>query len=144
VKLRLNGVETEVEVEPTETLQSALRWRLGLSSVRSTCGIGVCGACTVLLDGRAISSCLLLAPMAEGRAVETAEGLLEDDPVVQAFAEEHAFQCSYCTPPLVMATKALLTAHPHPTDQQIEQHLSGNLCRCGSYRAILAAVRRAG
>jgi aerobic-type carbon monoxide dehydrogenase small subunit (CoxS/CutS family) len=144
VKLRLNGVETEVEVEPTETLQSALRWRLGLSSVRSTCGIGVCGACTVLLDGRAISSCLLLAPMAEGRAVETAEGLLEDDPVVQAFAEEHAFQCSYCTPAFVMATKALLATHPHPTEQQIEQHLSGNLCRCGSYRAILAAVRRAG
>jgi carbon-monoxide dehydrogenase small subunit len=143
IELRLNGAPTELEVEPTETLQSALRWRLGLSSVRSTCGIGVCGACTVLLDGRAVSSCLVLAPMAEGRDVDTAEGLPEDDPVVQAFAEEHAFQCSYCTPAFVMATKGLLAAHPDPTDAQVEQHLSGNLCRCGSYRAIRAAVRRA-
>ena len=140
---RLNGRDTEAEVDPTETLQSALRWRLGLSSVRSTCGIGVCGACTVLLDGRAVSSCLLLAPMAEGKSIDTAEGLAEDDPVVQAFAEEHAFQCSYCTPAFVMATKGLLAEHPHPTDEQVEQHLAGNLCRCGSYRAIRAAVRRA-
>ena len=144
LRLRLNGAETERDVDSTETLQSALRWRLGLSSVRSTCGIGVCGACTVLLDGRAVSSCLVLAPMAEGRSVDTAEGLPEDDPVVAAFAEEHAFQCSYCTPAFVMSTQALLAAYPHPTDAEIEQHLSGNLCRCGSYRAILAAVRRAG
>jgi carbon-monoxide dehydrogenase small subunit len=144
LELRLNGAPTELDVEPTETLQSALRWRVGLSSVRSTCGIGVCGACTVLLDGRAVSSCLLLAPMAEGKSIDTAEGLAEDDPVVQAFAEEHAFQCSYCTPAFVMATKGLLAAHPRPTEQQIEQHLAGNLCRCGSYRAIRAAVRRAG
>ena len=144
LELRLNGAPTELDVEPTETLQSALRWRLGLSSVRSTCGIGVCGACTVLLDGRAVSSCLVLAPIAEGRAVDTAEGLAEDDRVVQAFAQEHAFQCSYCTPAFVMATKALLAAHPRPTEAQVEQHLAGNLCRCGSYRAILAAVRRAG
>ena len=144
LELRLNGAPTELDVEPTETLQSALRWRLGLSSVRSTCGIGVCGACTVLLDGRAVSSCLLLAPMAEGKSIDTAEGLPEDDPVVQAFAEEHAFQCSYCTPAFVMATKGLLAAHPHPAEAQVEQHLAGNLCRCGSYRAIRAAVRRAG
>ena len=143
LRLLLNGRETELEVESTETLQSALRWRLGLSSVRSTCGIGVCGACTVLLDGRAVSSCLVLAAMADGRAVDTVEGLAEDDPVVQAFAAEHAFQCSYCTPAFVMATKGLLAAHPSPTDEQVERHLSGNLCRCGSYRAIRAAVRRA-
>jgi aerobic-type carbon monoxide dehydrogenase small subunit (CoxS/CutS family) len=143
LRLRLNGAGTELDVEPTETLQAALRWRLGLSSVRSTCGIGVCGACTVLLDGRAVSSCLVLAAMAEGRVVDTAEGLAEDDPLVAAFAEEHAFQCSYCTPAFVMATKGLLAAHPAPTDAQIERHLAGNLCRCGSYRAIRAAVHRA-
>lgn len=144
MKLCLNGRETELDVEPAETLQSALRWRLGLSSVRSTCGIGVCGACTVLIDSRAVSSCLILAPMVEGRDVETVEGLPEDNRVVQAFAQEHAFQCSYCTPAFVMATKGLLAEHPRPTDEQVERHLAGNLCRCGSYRAILAAVRRAG
>jgi aerobic-type carbon monoxide dehydrogenase small subunit (CoxS/CutS family) len=143
IRLRLNGEPREVEVAPTETLQSALRWRCGLSSVRSTCGIGVCGACTVLLDGAAVSSCLLLAPLADGHAVDTVEGLGPDDPVVEAFVAANAFQCSYCTPALVMATRGLLARHPDPTDDQIKAHLAGNLCRCGSYYAILAAVRDA-
>jgi aerobic-type carbon monoxide dehydrogenase small subunit (CoxS/CutS family) len=143
IRLRLNGQPREVEVGPTETLQSVLRWRCGLPSVRQSCGIGVCGACTVLLDSAPVSSCLLLAPLADGRSVETVEGLGPDDPVVEAFVAQHAFQCSYCTPALVMATRALLSAHPDPTDEQIEAHLSGNLCRCGSYYAIRAAVRDA-
>jgi aerobic-type carbon monoxide dehydrogenase small subunit (CoxS/CutS family) len=143
LRLRLNGQDCQIEVGPTETLQSVLRWRCGLSSVRSTCGIGVCGACTVLLDGAAVSSCLVLAPLADSRAVDTVEGLAPDDPVVQAFVDQNAFQCSYCTPGLVMAARGLLALHPDPTDEQVRSHLSGNLCRCGSYRAILAAVRAA-
>jgi len=140
IRLQLNGQPREIDVAPTETLQSVLRWRCGLSSVRSTCGIGVCGACTVLVDGAPISSCLLLAPLVDGRAVETVEGLTPDDPVVQAFVAQNAFQCSYCTPALVMATRGLLALHPDPTDEQVRAHLAGNLCRCGSYYAILAAV----
>ena len=143
MKLSVNGRTVDVDVAGTETLQSVLRWKLGLPSVRSTCGIGVCGACTVLLDGRPISSCLMLAPLADGCSVETAEGLPEDDPVVEAFVARNAFQCSYCTPALVMATKALLREHATPTDDQIRQHLSGNICRCGSYRAIVDAVKKA-
>jgi aerobic-type carbon monoxide dehydrogenase small subunit (CoxS/CutS family) len=143
IRLHLNGQPREIDVAPTETLQSVLRWRCGLSSVRSTCGIGVCGACTVLLDGAAVSSCLLLAPLVDGRAVDTVEGLTPDDPVVQAFVARNAFQCSYCTPALVMATRGLLALHPDPTDEQVHAHLAGNLCRCGSYYAILAAVRDA-
>jgi aerobic-type carbon monoxide dehydrogenase small subunit (CoxS/CutS family) len=143
IRLRLNGQHREIEVAPTETMQSVLRWRCGLSSVRSTCGIGVCGACTVLLDGAAVSSCLLLAPLADGRAVDTVEGLARDDPVVEAFVAQNAFQCSYCTPGLVIATRGLLALHPDPTDEQVRAHLAGNLCRCGSYYAILAAVRDA-
>ena len=143
LRLRLNGVDTEVEVASDETLQAALRWRCGLASVRSTCGIGVCGACTVLVHGLAVSSCLMLAPLAEGRDVQTVEGLSEDDPVVAAFVAQHAFQCSYCTPGLVMATRALLAVEAEPGDAAIREHLAGNLCRCGSYYAVMAAVRDA-
>jgi len=143
IAIDLNGRPTEINVGETEMLQSALRWKGGLSSVRSTCGIGVCGACTVLLAGRPVSSCLLLAPLADGHAISTVEGLPPDDPVVEAFVECNAFQCSYCTPGLVMAAKGLLAEHEHPTDEQIRERLSGNICRCGSYRAIVDAVKTA-
>ena len=146
VRLRLNGREQTLEVQPEETLQSVLRWRRGLSSVRSTCGIGICGTCTVLVNGEPISSCLMLAPLADGQEIETVEGLAERDardPVLEAFVAQNAFQCSYCTPGLVMATKALLTAHPDPEESDIREYLAGNLCRCGSYYAIVAAVRDA-
>jgi aerobic-type carbon monoxide dehydrogenase small subunit (CoxS/CutS family) len=145
VKLRLtvNGAAAEVEARPDETLLAVLRRELGLSSVRETCGIGVCGACTVLLDGEPVSACLLLAPLADRRPVETAEGLAPDDPVRRAFEEAHAYQCGYCTPGFLMTVKALLDENPSPTDEEIKLALAGNLCRCGSYLKIVDAVRRA-
>lgn len=146
IQFKLNGRDEQLDVESDETLQSALRWRCGLSSARSTCGIGICGACTVLVDGKAISSCLMLAALADGCEILTVEGLAErdpHDPVLEAFVSKNAFQCSYCTPGLVMATKALLEAHPEPDDVQVREYLGGNLCRCGSYYAIQEAVREA-
>ena len=114
--------------------------RLGLLSVRETCSIGVCGACTVLVEGEPISGCLLLAPLVAGREIVTAEGL-EGDPVVDAFVDAHAFQCGWCTPGFALTVKSLLDRNPSPTDEEARSALSGNLCRCGSYLKILDAVR---
>ncbi len=121
-----------------------LRDDLELGSVREGCGIGMCGTCTVLVDGRAISSCLLLAVQAEGKAIITVEGLTSGErlhPVQQAYIDHAAFQCAYCTPGFILSTIALLTEHPNPDDETIREYLSGNLCRCGSYANILKAVR---
>jgi aerobic-type carbon monoxide dehydrogenase small subunit (CoxS/CutS family) len=140
IRLRLNGREETLTVRPDETLQSVLRGRCGLSSVRLTCGIGLCGVCTVLLDGQPVSSCLVLAPLAAGREILTVEGLPADDPVLRAFVAGNAFQCGYCTPGFVLSARALLRAHPLPDRALIRQYLAGNLCRCGSYYAIEEAV----
>jgi aerobic-type carbon monoxide dehydrogenase small subunit (CoxS/CutS family) len=142
VRLTLNGTAAELEVGTEEPLLEALR-RHGLRSVRLTCGIGICGACTVLLDGRPVSSCLMLAPMADGRDLLTAEGLTADDPVARAFQAASAFQCGYCTPGMVLTARALLAETPHPSRDEVRHALSGNLCRCGSYLKILDAVRLA-
>jgi aerobic-type carbon monoxide dehydrogenase small subunit (CoxS/CutS family) len=115
--------------------------REGLLSVRETCGIGVCGACSVLVDGELISGCLTMAASVEGRAVTTVEGI-PGDPVQRAFASEHAFQCGWCTPGFVLAAKRLLEIEPAPSDEQIAEGLGGNLCRCGSYVKIAEAVRK--
>jgi aerobic-type carbon monoxide dehydrogenase small subunit (CoxS/CutS family) len=141
VSITLNGEQRTVAVEPDEMLLAVLR-RLGLRSVRETCGIGVCGSCTVLVDGRAISGCLLLAPLAEGSTVVTAEGLA-DDRVVAAFADSHAYQCGWCIPGFVVAARALLDENPAPGVDEAKEALAGNLCRCGSYLKILDAVQRA-
>jgi aerobic-type carbon monoxide dehydrogenase small subunit (CoxS/CutS family) len=144
VALTVNGAAVEVEARTDEMLHTVLARELGLRSVRETCGIGVCGACTVLLDGAAVSGCLLLAVEAEGCEVVTVEGLGGDDPVQRAFEEAHAFQCGWCTPGLVLAVKALLAeAEAAPGEQEIREALAGNLCRCGSYSKIVDAVRRA-
>ena len=112
--------------------------------MRATCGIGVCGACTVLLDGEPVSGCLLLAAQAAGRELTTVEGLPPEDPVPRAFAAAHAFQCGYCTPGMVLtASSLLLEENPDPSDEQIAEGLGGNLCRCGCYLKIGEAVRRA-
>jgi aerobic-type carbon monoxide dehydrogenase small subunit (CoxS/CutS family) len=142
VALRLNGRPTELECEPDEMLLEVLR-RAGLRSVRATCGIGVCGACTVLVDGEPISGCLTLAPQVEGRELTTVEGLGGSDPVQRAFVDAHAFQCGWCTPGFVITAKALLAENLEPTESEIAQALGGNLCRCGSYVKIVAALRRA-
>ena len=143
LRLQVNGEAREVEARPDEMLLEVLRRDLGLLSVRESCGIGVCGACTVLLDGETMSSCLLLAPLAEGREVTTAEGLGGDDPVQRAFAEAHAFQCGYCTPGMVLTVKRLLEESTSPTAEEIRLALSGNLCRCGCYVKIVEAVHAA-
>ena len=135
VELTLNGRPTTLEVRSDEMLLPALR-RHGLLSVRETCAIGVCGACTVLLDGEPVTGCLTLAATVAGREITTVEGLDENDPVLRAFNENHAFQCGWCTPGFVLTTKAL-----GPGDD-VREALGGNLCRCGCYVKIEEAVRQ--
>ena len=141
IRFTLNGAPTEAEARADEALGAVLR-RLGLPSVRETCGIGVCGSCTVLVDGDTISSCLLLAPLAEGREITTVEGLGGDHPVQRAFSEAHAFQCGYCTPGMILTAARLLEENPSPTDSEIRLGLAGNLCRCGCYVKIIEAVKK--
>jgi aerobic-type carbon monoxide dehydrogenase small subunit (CoxS/CutS family) len=138
----LNGEPTTVEARTDEMLIDILR-PLGCGSVRETCGIGVCGACTILLDGELASGCLLLAPLADGREVTTVEGLDGSDPVQLAFAEAHAFQCGYCTPGMVLTSRRLLEENPQPSEEEIRLALAGNVCRCGCYVKIVDAVQLA-
>lgn len=133
-----------VAVRPNQTLLEFLRENLSLQGSVEGCGVGVCGSCTVLVDGRPVSSCLMLASNAEGKKVTTIEGLShsgELDPVQSAFLKHQAFQCGYCTPGMIMAVKGLLADNPHPSEEQARDYLSGNLCRCGTYREVLAAVK---
>ena len=144
VTFLVNGEKRPVEIAPDQTLLGVLRDELGLMGVRASCGIGMCGACTVLIDGRAVSSCLMLAVQAEEREITTIEGLADGDqlhPVQQAYIDHAAFQCAYCTPGFILSTVALLAEHPDPDDQSIREYLAGNLCRCGSYVNILEAVQ---
>jgi aerobic-type carbon monoxide dehydrogenase small subunit (CoxS/CutS family) len=143
VSVILNGRAAVLDCAPSAMLLDALREGEGLTSVRATCGIGVCGACTVLLDGEPVTGCLTMAGQAEGRAITTLEGLGGTDPVQRAFAAEHAFQCGWCTPGFVLTVKRLLEENPDPSDEEIAEALGGNLCRCGSYVNIARAVRRA-
>lgn len=142
--LRVNGRDHVVRARPHHTLLEVLRNELGLTGPREGCGIGMCGACTVLVDGRPVSGCLLLAGLSEGSEILTVEGLEQPDgslhPIQQAYVDHTAFQCSYCTPGFILATKALLDEHPDVTRDEARRHLSGNLCRCGSYVKILDAT----
>ncbi len=142
VPVRLNGRATELDCGPGEMLVDVLP-RAGLRSVRATCGIGVCGACTVLLDGEPVSGCLTMAAQARDRELTTVEGLGGSHPVQRAFAEAHAFQCGWCTPGFVLTAKRLLEENAAPSDEEIAEALGGNLCRCGSYVKITDAVRLA-
>jgi carbon-monoxide dehydrogenase small subunit len=146
VELRVNGAPVEAEVWEGESLLFALRERLGLPGAKNACEQGECGSCSVLLDGILVCSCLVLAAQADGHDVTTVEGLGGDDglhPVQEAFAETGAVQCGFCTPGLVVATVDLLSRTPEPTDDEIREALSGNLCRCTGYAKILDAVRLA-
>jgi carbon-monoxide dehydrogenase small subunit len=147
LRFELNGKAVDLDEVPGEqTLLDLLRRRLGVMGVKEGCGVGECGACTVLLDGRAVDSCLLPAAKVEGRQVQTAEGLSADGrlhPVQEAFLEAGAVQCGFCTPGMLMSTWALLQQTPHPGDGQIKEALEGNLCRCTGYQDILTAVRLA-
>lgn len=144
VTLNVNGAEHPLALEPRRTLLDALRHDLHLTGTKKVCDMGDCGACTVLVDGQAMYSCLLLAVDCEGREIITIEGLTHDgdlDPVQQAFIEADAFQCGFCTSGQIMSLTALLSETAAPSDEQILRAVSGNLCRCGAYRNILRAGR---
>jgi len=143
IRFTLNGTPTELEVQTDEMLLEVLRRDLDLRSVRATCGVGVCGACTALVDGKPISTCIFLAPLAAGHEVTTVEGLNGDHPVQRAFVEEHAFQCGYCTPGMILTIKSFFEENPSPSEEEIKIALGGNLCRCGCYVKIIRAVKRA-
>jgi aerobic-type carbon monoxide dehydrogenase small subunit (CoxS/CutS family) len=143
--LLVNGSKFEVKAD-ARTLLDVLRDDLNLVGTKEGCGVGMCGACTVLVDGKPFSSCHLFAEQVAGKEITTIEGLSRDGnlhPVQQAFLEHGAFQCAYCTPGFVLTTVALLNEKPSPSDDEIREYLSGNLCRCGSYQNILKAVKAA-
>jgi carbon-monoxide dehydrogenase small subunit len=145
VSLRVNGTPYEREVEPRLLLSDFLRHDLGLTGTHVGCEHGVCGACTILLDGQPVRSCLLFAVQADGREVRTVEGLAEDPehlhPIQQAFWESHGLQCGYCTPGILMTMVPFLDEHPDPSEEEIRRALSGNLCRCTGYQHIVDAVK---
>jgi aerobic-type carbon monoxide dehydrogenase small subunit (CoxS/CutS family) len=141
IRVTVNGEPRELAARGDEMLLDVLR-RAGLRSVRLACGVGVCGACTCLLDGEPVSTCLLLAPLADGSAIETVEGL-SGDRVQAAFDELGAFQCGFCTPAMILTARHLLAEEPHPSRELIREHLNGTLCRCGCYPRIEAAVAHA-
>jgi aerobic-type carbon monoxide dehydrogenase small subunit (CoxS/CutS family) len=146
ISFKVNGVPYVREVKSSQTLLELLRNELGLSGTKEGCGTGECGACTVLLDGKPVNSCLMLAIDAEGREVTTVEGLEKEGklhPLQEAFVEEGAVQCGFCTAGMLMAAKGLLEENPHPTEEQIRRGISGNLCRCTGYVRIVRAIQRA-
>lgn len=146
ITLRVNQRDQTLSIDDADTLLEVLRDRLKLWSVRESCGVGACGTCTVLLDGKPVSSCFFLAARAAGHEVTTLESLNDGEtlhPIQQAFVEQRALQCAYCTPGFVLSVKALLEANPNPSDEEIRDYLAGNLCRCAGYAEILRAVRAA-
>lgn len=153
VRIKINGrwreFDRERDLTPAMTLSYLLKEVLGLTGIKVSCDEGACGACTVIMDGKAVLSCMMLALQADGHEIRTIEGLAPDDPVVEAFATQSepgygtALQCGYCTPGFVMTARAFLDENPAPTLDEVKEALSGNLCRCGCYAAIAQAVLHA-
>ncbi len=146
ISLSVNGISYEASIEPRMTLADLLRGELALTGTHVGCEHGVCGACTVLLDGRAVRACLMLAVQADGASLTTVEGLETDGelhPIQQAFVEEHGLQCGFCTPGFLMTVHELLENSPDPSDDQIRDALGGQVCRCTGYQSILRSVRLA-
>ncbi len=146
ITLKVNERSHNIEVENRWTLLDVLRDKLNLTGAKKTCNSGECGACTVIMNGRAVYSCMILAIEAEGSEITTIEGLLDGEelnPIQQAFADNDAFQCGYCTPGQIMSAQALLKKNPNPSEEEIKRAMSGNLCRCASYPHILKAVQDA-
>ena len=147
LQFTLNGKPRSVECEPADTLAEVLRNQLNLNGTKVSCEVQVCGACTVLVDNLPVSACTYLAYEARGKDVTTIEGLAKVDgtlhPIQQAFIDEFAFQCGYCTPGMIMAAKALLDENPQPTRDEIIHHMDGNICRCTGYLPIVNAINRA-
>jgi carbon-monoxide dehydrogenase small subunit len=146
LRFRLNGDDRALDIEPGISVLHLLRDVLGLKGTKEGCGVGECGACTIVVDGQAVNACLMFAAQLDGRDVLTVEGLNRDEtlhPIQQAFAEQHAVQCGFCTPGFLMSTYALLAENPQPTRAEILKAVSGNLCRCTGYRSIIAGIEDA-
>jgi aerobic carbon-monoxide dehydrogenase small subunit len=147
VSFILNGDPVRVEIEPSLFLLQLLRDEFGLTGAKEGCGIGDCGACTVLVDGKAVNSCIFPAVEVEGRRITTIEGLADEQgnlhPLQKAFVENGAIQCGYCTPGMVLSAKALLDENPNPTEEEIQRGIAGNLCRCTGYLSIVRAIKAA-
>jgi carbon-monoxide dehydrogenase small subunit len=146
IRITVNGKLYELSVRPSATLLEVIREDLGLTGTKEGCGVGECGACTVIMDGKTVNACLVLAPEADGKEITTIEGLAQGeklDPIQQAFYEIGGLQCGFCTPGMIMSTKALLAKTPEPTDQEIRKGLEGNFCRCTGYTKIFESVREA-
>jgi aerobic carbon-monoxide dehydrogenase small subunit len=143
--LKVNGEIYRMSVPDDRTLLQAIRDDLGLTGTKEGCGVGECGACTVLVDGRPVNSCLALAVEMEGREITTVEGLAKDgvlDPLQQAFMEEAAVQCGFCTPGMLMSARGLLNKNPFPTEDEMRKAIVGNLCRCTGYDPIIRAIKK--
>ncbi len=146
INFTINGEKKELEIPAGLTALELIRDRLALKGSKEGCGIGECGACTIVVDGRAVNACLMFAAQLDDREVLTVEGLDQSGdlhPIQQAFAEKHAVQCGFCTPGLLMSTSALLAEHKHPSRNEIVKAISGNLCRCTGYHSIMEAVEAA-
>jgi carbon-monoxide dehydrogenase small subunit len=146
VHLTVNGADLHISVKPWATLLEVLRDDLGLTGTKEGCGVGECGACTVLMDGNAVNACLVLAGEANGKRITTIEGLAEGDslhPIQQAFLETGGMQCGFCTPGMILSAKALLDENKNPSEEEIRKGLEGNFCRCTGYTKIIASVQAA-
>lgn len=146
IHMTVNGQPVELQVKPYARLLDVLREDLGLTGTKEGCGVGECGACTVLVDGENVNSCLVLASSMEGKFIQTVEGISADEslhPIQQAFLDHHALQCGFCTPGLVMSVKSLLERNPNPTREEIKTAISGNLCRCTGYQQVIEAAEDA-
>ena len=144
VRITVNGKSYELSVRPHATLLEVIREDLGLTGTKEGCGVGECGACTIIMNGKSVNACLVLAPEADGKEITTIEGLADGDkldPIQQAFYEIGGLQCGFCTPGMIMSTKALLADKPEPTDQEIRKGLEGNFCRCTGYTQIVKAIQ---
>lgn len=146
ISFTVNGEKVQMEVEANKTLLRMLREDLNLTGAKEGCGAGECGSCTVIVDGKAVNSCMMLAVEADGKDIITVEGLAKNgalDPLQQSFINNAAFQCGYCTPGMLMSAKALLMRNPNPSEDDIKEAIGGNLCRCTGYKAIVDAIKEA-
>lgn len=146
ISFTINGEQCSLDVEPNRTLVKMIRDDLNLTGTKEGCGAGECGSCTVIVDKRAVNSCMMLAVEAEGKEILTVEGLGKNgvlDELQEAFINKAALQCGYCTPGMLMSAKALLMRNPNPTEAEINEAISGNLCRCTGYRSIVDAIKEA-
>lgn len=144
IKVTVNGILYELSVQPWETLLDVIREHLGLTGTKEGCGLGECGACTIIMDGKTVNSCLVLAVEADSRVITTIEGLANGDelhPIQEAFIKCGGLQCGFCTPGMIMSTKALLEEKPNPSEEEIRKGIAGNFCRCTGYTKIIESVK---